>query len=256
MASLTGRVALVVGGSRGIGRAIAAALGAAGCQVVLVSRSASAVEEAAAELRDSGVDAVGIAGDASVPADLQAALRAVDERWGRLDILVNNVGGGGFVAPIARTRVSGFSTQVERNLLPVFNGLHDAAELLSRSDAGCVLTIASTGALIPSPGLAYYGAAKAAVVSLSRTAALEWAPLGIRVNVIAPGWVRTDLSAPQHEDPLTSAAIVETIPLGRWAEPEDVADAAVFLCSPAARYITGVTLVVDGGLTLRGTVGA
>jgi 3-oxoacyl-[acyl-carrier protein] reductase len=251
---LDGRVALVVGASRGIGLAIGAALGEAGAEVVLTARNPATVDSAAEQLRSRGIGAYGVAADATIEAELDEVLRFIEQRWSRLDVLVNNVGVAPFASPIADTRPRGFATNLDRNLMPVVNALHAAEPLLRRSDAGCVLTIASTGALIPCPDMAYYGAAKAASVSLNRTAALEWAPNGIRVNVLAPGWVRTDLSARQHEDAETSSAIVTSIPLGRWGEPADIADAALFLCSHAARYITGAILVVDGGLTLQGAV--
>lgn len=249
---LTGHAAVVIGGSKGIGWAIGTALAAAGAEVMLVARGATAVEAAAADLRAQGLEVAGFAADATVEADIEAVVEWASTRWGRIDILVNAVGATPFTAAVSDTRPRGFASNVAKNLMPVFNALHAAGPLLERSTAGCVLTIASTGAFLTSPGLAYYGAAKAAVVNLTRTTALEWAPKGIRVNALAPGWVRTEMSAAQRADAAVNDAILQSIPMGRWGEPEDIADAALFLCSPAARYITGATLVVDGGLLLTG----
>jgi NAD(P)-dependent dehydrogenase (short-subunit alcohol dehydrogenase family) len=249
---LTGYAAVVIGGSKGIGRAIGTAVATAGAEVMLVARGATGVEATTAALRARGLEVVGFAADAAVEAEMDPVVDWASTRWGRIDILVICVGATPFISPISETRPSGFASNMAKNLMPMFNALHAAGPLLERSKAGCVLTIASTGAFLPTPGLAYYGAAKAAVVNLTRTTALEWAPRGIRVNALAPGWVRTEMSAAQRADPAVNDAILESIPMGRWGEPEDIADAALFLCSPAARYITGATLVVDGGLLLTG----
>ncbi|GIV00515.1 MAG: hypothetical protein KatS3mg014_2130 [Actinomycetota bacterium] len=132
----------------------------------------------------------------------------------------------------------------------VVHGCRAAGRVLVERGAGCVLNLASIDAFMAEAGLAYYNAAKAAVVSLTRTLALEWAPRGVRVNAIAPGWIDTPMNAPEKADPEAEARILAQIPMGRWGRAEEIAAAAVFLCSDAASFITGEVLVADGGQTV------
>lgn len=246
---LAGRTAVVVGGSRGIGAATATALARVGAHVMVVSRDPESVTAQVAAITAEGFSAEGRVLDANDPSALSGlAAHVIGERGG-LDVLVNNTGVAPFLAPVEQIDPDGFIKYLGRNVAPAFLGLRAFATALE-STRGCVVTVASVGAFLGSPGMAYYGAAKAALVNLTKTVAQEWAPRRVRVNAVAPGWVRTDMSAAQHGDPAQSETLVAQVPLGRWGEPEDIAEAVVFLSSPRASYVTGTVLVVDGGLSL------
>jgi NAD(P)-dependent dehydrogenase (short-subunit alcohol dehydrogenase family) len=152
-------------------------------------------------------------------------------------------------------RPEGFEKYFRLNFISAFHAMRLAGPVLLARGSGCVLNVASVAAYIASPGLSYYGPAKAALVNLTRTAALEWASSGVRVNAVAPGWIETDMNAHGRQDPDWNRQVLSSIPLGRWGKPEDVAAAAVFLCSPAASWITGTVLVVDGGQTVTNLIG-
>ncbi|HET8788517.1 MAG TPA: SDR family NAD(P)-dependent oxidoreductase [Actinomycetes bacterium] len=236
---LDGRTALVTGASRGIGRQAALTLAAAGASVVLAARSAEDLAEVAAAARKAG------APDALV-AVTDVLDEAAVEGTGRLDVVVNVAGGQGFTAYVADTRTEGWDKVLNLNLRSVFVGCKAAMPHLQAG--GSIVNVASIAGFTASPGLAAYGAAKAAVIALTRTLAVEAAPHGVRVNCLAPGWIRTELTRRMWSDPETSRALVAQIPLGRWADVEELAGPLLLLASDAGSYITGATLVVDGGL--------
>ncbi len=241
---LSGRTAIVTGASRGIGRAIAQALVDAGATVVLTSRKQEAADEAASGL---GERAVGFGAHA---VDEEAAQRCVDftiERFGRLDILVNNAGTNPAFGPVVDQDHGRFAKTFDVNLwAPVlWTGL--AWRAWMQEHGGTVVNTASLGGLVVGPNLGVYHASKAALIHITKQLALELAP-GVRVNAVAPGVVRTRLAEAlwkEHED-----AVAATTPLGRIGEPEDVASAVAFLASDAASWITGETLLMDGGQIL------
>ena len=244
---LDGRTALVTGASRGIGRQAALTLAAAGATVVLAARSAEDLAEVAAAARQAGApDALVAVTDVMDEEAVEAAAGAAVEDTGRLDVVVNVAGGQGFTAYVADTRSEGWDKVLALNLRSVFVGCRAAMAHLPQG--GSIVNVASIAGFTASPGLAAYGAAKAGVISLTRTLAVEAAPHGVRVNCLAPGWVRTELTRRMWSDPETSRALVAQIPLGRWADVEELSGPLLLLASDAGSYITGTTLVVDGGL--------
>jgi NAD(P)-dependent dehydrogenase (short-subunit alcohol dehydrogenase family) len=244
---LDGRTALVTGASRGIGRQAALTLAAAGASVVLAARSADDLAEVAAAARQAGAPDVLVAvTDVLDEAAVQAAVEAAVEGTGRLDVVVNVAGGRRFTASVADTRTEGWEDLLDLNLRSVFFACKAAMPHLSAG--GSIVNLASIAGLSASPGLAGYGVAKAGVIALTRTLAVEAAPQGVRVNCLAPGWVRTELTRRMWSDPEISRALVAQVPLGRWAEVEELAGPLLLLASDAGSYITGATLVVDGGL--------
>jgi NAD(P)-dependent dehydrogenase (short-subunit alcohol dehydrogenase family) len=244
---LDGRTALVTGASRGIGRLAALTLAAAGATVVLAARSEEDLAEVAAAARQAGAPDALVAGtDVLDEAAVEAAVGTAVEGTGRLDVVVNVAGGQGFTAYLADTRTEGWDKVLGLNLRSVFLGCKAAMAHLPQG--GSIVNVASIAGFTASPGLVAYGAAKAGVISLTRTLAVEAAPHGIRVNCLAPGWVRTELTRRMWSDPETSRALVGQIPLGRWADVEELAGPLLLLASDAGSYITGATLVVDGGL--------
>jgi NAD(P)-dependent dehydrogenase (short-subunit alcohol dehydrogenase family) len=244
---LDGRTALVTGASRGIGRQAALTLAAAGAKVVLAARSAEDLGEVAAAARRAGApDAVVAVTDVLDEAAVEAAVGTAVETTGRLDVMVNVAGGQAFTAYLADTRTEGWDKVLGLNLRSVFVGCRAAMAHLPRG--GSIVNVASIAGFTASPGLAAYGAAKAGVIALTRTLAVEAASQGIRVNCLAPGWVRTELTHRMWSDPEISRALEAQIPLGRWADVEELAGPLLLLASDAGSYITGTTLVVDGGL--------
>jgi len=244
---LDGRTALVTGASRGIGRQAALTLAAAGASVVLAARSKEDLGEVAAAARRAGApDALVAVTDVLDEEAVEAAATAAVEGTGRLDVVVNVAGGQGFTAYVADTRTEGWDKVLGLSLRSVFVGCKAAMAHLP--PGGSIVNVASIAGFTASPGLAAYGAAKAGVIALTRTLAVEAAPHGVRVNCLAPGWVRTELTRRMWSDPETSRALVAQIPLGRWADVEELAGPLLLLASDAGSYITGATLVVDGGL--------
>ncbi len=248
--SLAGRTAIVTGAGRGIGRAIALELARAGADVAVASRTPAELEEVAAEIRGLGRRALVAPTDVTDRSAVEGLIARTLDELGRLDVMVNNAGVAPFTTPFLDTDPEGFDAGFRANVDAVVHGARAAGRVLCAQGSGCVLNLASIDAFMAEVGLAYYNAAKAAVVSLTRTLALEWAASGVRVNAIAPGWIDTPMNAPEKADPQAEARILGQIPMGRWGRPEEIAAAAVFLCSDAASFITGEVLVVDGGQTV------
>jgi NAD(P)-dependent dehydrogenase (short-subunit alcohol dehydrogenase family) len=234
---LSGRAALVTGGTRGIGRAIAARLHAAGAQVLVCGRSTPAGLPGGVEFHQADVR------DPRQAADLVTA--AVD-RFGRLDLAVNNAGGSP-VAPAATASPNLVTAVVRLNLLaPFFVAQAANAVMRDQEAGGHIINIGSVSALRPAPGTAVYAAAKAGLAVLTQALAAEWAP-AVRVNCVTAGLVRTEENTEHYGDDRSLDAVAATVPLGRMATPDDVAGACLLLCSPLAAYVTGANLLVDGG---------
>jgi NAD(P)-dependent dehydrogenase (short-subunit alcohol dehydrogenase family) len=248
---LDGKVALVTGASKGIGAAIAAGLAASGAAVMLSSRKIDALEEAAGAIRGEtpGAAVEVFAANAGEPDQAEACVEATVARLGSVDILVNNAATNPYYGPALRIDPSRFDKTVAVNWRGPLVWTQAAWRHSMEERGGAVLNISSIGGLAVETDLTVYNGTKAALIHLTRSLAAEMSP-GVRVNAIAPGLVKTDMARVLWEP--NEAALGKRTPLGRLGEPSDIANAAVFLCSDAASWITGVTLAIDGGALLRG----
>lgn len=240
--SLQGKSAVVTGASRGIGRGIAAALARAGARVALLGRDQATLAAAANEVASAG--AVQIVADVSDVSSIGAAFQEISRQFGRLDILINNAGIEQ-VCPSTDVGEALWDRIVGTNLKGAFFCAQQAATLMS--GGGAIVNICSLTSKVGVPGAAPYGASKSGLAGLTRTLAAEWAPRGIRVNGIGPGYFRTQLTEDFYRDPAWRDAMLNKIPLRRFGEFADLDGAAVFLCSEASAYLTGQILYVDGG---------
>jgi NAD(P)-dependent dehydrogenase (short-subunit alcohol dehydrogenase family) len=243
--TLEGKVALVTGASRGIGKAIAAAYAAAGASVLLSSRKQDALEAAAAEI---GGDVDVFAANAGAPEAAAACVARCVERFGGLDILVNNAATNPYMGPTIDIDLPRYDKTWEVNLRGALVWTQEAWRASLSERGGAVINVSSIGGMSVEPSIGVYNATKAALLHLTRTLAAELAP-GVRVNAIAPGLVKTDMARALWEP--NEDRMAQAVPLQRLGEPTDIASAAVFLASDAASWITGHTLVVDGGMLLR-----
>jgi NAD(P)-dependent dehydrogenase (short-subunit alcohol dehydrogenase family) len=247
---LTGRKAFVTGASRGIGRVIAVALADAGADVALVARSADGLAETAASVMAAGRKACVLPTDVtSYDAVAGAAAAAIDE-LGSIDIVVNNAGGSNFMVPFRDLRLTGWDKLLQLNLSSAVYVCHAFAGHLLDRGRGSVINVASVAGVSGAPLMSPYGAAKAALISLTRTLAVEWGTAGVRVNALCPGWTATELNRTLWEDPLVGPATVAGSALKRWASAAEMAGPAVFLASDASSFMTGQLLIVDGGQTV------
>jgi NAD(P)-dependent dehydrogenase (short-subunit alcohol dehydrogenase family) len=244
---LTGKKAFVTGASRGIGRVIAVALATAGADVALAARSQDGLAETAREVADLGRKAFVFPLDVTRQDDVTATVHEAIRLLGQLDIVVNNAGGMNFMVPFLDMRISGWEKIMRLNLDSTIYVCQAVGPHLRERGRGSVINVASVAGLSGAPGLIPYGASKAAVISVTKTLAVEWAPAGIRVNALCPGWTATDLNRDLWDGPDGGRSTVANVPMGRWGRPEEMAGPAVFLASDASSYMTGQVLVVDGG---------
>ena len=247
---LTGRAAFVTGASRGIGQAIAVALAEAGADVALLARSEAGLADTAEQITAVGRKAVVIPADVTDQAAVEDAAAAAIDQLGFVDIVVNNAGGSNFMVGFRDLRLSGWDKLMQLNLNSAVYVCHAFAGHLLERRKGSVINVASVAGVASSPLLAPYGAAKAGLISLTKSLAVEWAPEGIRVNALCPGWTATALNRNLWDDPTTGPATIATVPMQRWGRPEEMAGPAVFLASDASSFMTGQVLVVDGGQTI------
>lgn len=246
---LTGKNAFVTGASRGIGKVIAVALADAGADVALVARSADGLAETAEAIAAVGRKAIVIPTDVTGrEAVADATARAIDE-LGYVDIVVNNAGGSNFMVPFRDLRLTGWDKLIQLNLSSAVYVCHAFAGHLLDRGKGSVINVASVAGVASAPMMSPYGAAKAALISLTKSLAVEWGAGGVRVNALCPGWTATDLNRTLWEDPVAGSATIANVPMGRWGNPEEMAGAAIFLASDASSFMTGQAVVVDGGQT-------
>jgi len=248
--ALDGKVALVTGASKGIGKAIAASMAASGASVVISSRKQDALEEAAASMQGEGWGEVVVhAAHAGDPEQIEACVAATVERFGAVDVLVNNAATNPYMGKTIDIDLSRHDKTWEVNFRGAMVWIQECWRRSMQEQGGSVINVASIGGLSVETSIGIYNATKAALIHLTRTLAAELAP-GVRVNALAPGLVKTDMARALWEP--NEADMAKGVPLARLGEPDDIADAAVFLASDLAGWITGHTLVVDGGMLLRG----
>ena len=247
--SLTGKVAIVTGSSRGIGRAIAEALAGAGAAVAVSGRNRELTESVAAAITAAGGASLAVASDISKAADVERLVQSTVERFGRIDILVNNAAISPFFKKAENVSEAEWDEVIAVNLKGTFFCAQAAGRVMIPQKSGRIINISSVGGRVALTNLVAYCAAKGGVEQITRVLAAEWARHNILVNAIAPGWVETDLTNGVRENHKLHEAIIRQTPLGRLAKVEEIVGAAIYLASDAASYVTGQTLYVDGGWT-------
>jgi NAD(P)-dependent dehydrogenase (short-subunit alcohol dehydrogenase family) len=247
---LSGKTAFVTGASRGIGQVIALALAGAGADVALVARSRDALDETAEQARALGRKAVVLPADVTSEQAVAHAVSAAIDQLGHVDVVVNNAGGSNFMVGFRDLRLPGWEKVMRLNLDSAVYVCHAFAGHLLERGQGSVINVASVAGIASAPFLAPYGAAKAALISLTKSLAVEWGGDGVRVNALCPGWTATELNRVLWEDPAAGPATVATVPMKRWGRAEEMAGPAIFLASGASSYMTGQVLIVDGGQTV------
>jgi len=253
MFELTGKVAIVTGGGRGIGRAIALELARAQCDVVVAARTEADIQAVSDEARKRGRRALAVPTDVRKGEEAQNLIQRTIKEFGRVDALVNNAGGSFMVGSLDMSE-GGFEAIIRENLKSVFLCSREAGKVMREQKGGAIVSIASVAGIRAYPLNLAYGAAKAGIMNLTQTLALDLAPYGVRVNAIAPGFIATEgvlkLFGMGEESNKEALPVTSSIPLGRLGEPEDIAHLVVYLISDEAGYITGQTMVVDGGMTV------
>jgi 3-oxoacyl-[acyl-carrier protein] reductase len=243
---LTGQIALVTGASRGIGRAIAVGLGACGASIAGVARTVEGLNATLHAIREAGGTAEGYAVDVSRSEDVQRTVEEIETKFGKIHILVNNAGitRDGLVL---RMEDSAWQDVIDTNLKGTFLFCRSVGACMMRARYGRIINISSVSGLMGNPGQANYSASKAGIIGFSKTIARELASRNITVNVVAPGFITTDMTDVLPEKIKTE--VKERVPLRRLGTPEDIADLVRYLASPGASYLTGQVIAVDGGMT-------
>ncbi|MEI6362655.1 MAG: SDR family NAD(P)-dependent oxidoreductase [Actinomycetes bacterium] len=248
---LAGRRAVITGASRGIGRSIAELFASCGADVLIVARNEDALAEVSARIEPTGRTCAVLPCDVTADDAASRIVESATTALGGIDILVNNAGGNSFMSSLQSMRLSGWDKTLRLNLDSIVHLTHAALPLLVESGNASVINIASVAGLRSAPFMSHYGAAKAALLSLTRSLAVETAKEGVRVNALVPGWIETDLTGFLRADEGTERSLLGDVPMGRWGRPEEIAEAALFLASDASSFVTGQSLIVDGGLTVR-----
>lgn len=244
---LTGKVALVTGSSRGIGRAIAERLAEHGAKVVVSSRKLDACEEVVEAIRAKGGEAFAHACNISRKEELQALVNAAIQKWGGIDVLICNAAINPYFGPLIDTPDEAWDKVMASNVRSNFWLCNMVLPQMAERGGGSVIIISSVAGLLGTPVIGVYGVSKAADMALARNICVEWGPKNVRANCIAPGLVRTDFAKALWDNPQIYQQTIKNYPLRRIGEPDEIAGAAVFLAGPAGSFTSGQTIVIDGG---------
>ena len=247
---LTGKVALVTGSTRGIGKSIAEEMARAGAKVVVSSRKADACEQVRAEFEKQGYEVLAQACNVSRKEELQALVDATLKRWGRIDIAVSNAASNPYYGPLAAIPDEAFDKIFNNNVKSVLWLAAMTLPGMAERGGGSFISVGSIGGIIANTVIGAYGMSKAADHMLVKNLAAEWGPKNVRVNAIAPGLIKTDFAKALWEDPVRRKEREAATPLRRLGEPRDIGGVAAFLASDAAAFITGQVIVADGGVTI------
>jgi dehydrogenase/reductase SDR family member 4 len=250
MFDLTGKVALITGSTRGIGKSIAEEMARAGAKVVISSRKKDACDEVAKQINDEGHEAIAVPCNISYKEELQRLVDTTMQKWGRIDSLVCNAAINPVYGPMSQVSDEAFDKVMGTNLRSNFWLINMVAPQMAARKDGSIIIVSSIAALHGNAVIGVYGISKAADAGLARNLAVEWGPQNIRVNCIAPGLIKTDFARALWEDEKMRKATEMKTPLRRIGEPEDIGGIAVFLASKAGAYITGQMIVADGGVTI------
>jgi len=249
MFSLKDKTAIVSGGSKGIGKAIALKYAEAGANVVICSRKKDNLDSTVAEAKSSGLDIVGIECNTGDIKSIQQVVDHTIEKFGKIDILVNNAAANPYYGPILNSEDSHWEKIWDVNVKGYFNFIKACSSSMEQHQYGKIINVSSVAAKTPLDGLGVYNISKAAVVMLTKVLAKEMAASNIQVNTLAPGLIKTDFSKALWENESVYNKIIKSIPQGRMGEPEDISGMALYLASDASDFITGSMFAVDGGLT-------
>ena len=246
--SLAGKAAIVTGGSRGIGKGIALMFAGAGADVVVCSRNLDGkLESAADEIRKLGRRSLAVKADVTRQADIDNLVKQTMEEFGAIDILVNNAGTV-IRAPVVEHSEEDWDKVIDTNLKSYFLCSRAVGRVMMEQKRGNIINIASLRGIEGAAGRVSYSVSKAGVIMFTRVLALELVKYNVRVNAIAPGWIKTELTEPMWGNPKTNKEVTATIPMDRWASVDEMASVALFLASDLSSYVTGHTLVADGGM--------
>lgn len=253
--SLDGKVALITGASRGIGRAIALRFAESGAKVVISSRKLEGVQAVADEIQTAGGEALAVQAHVGRWDEVQALTSRVIETYRRLDVAVNNAATNPHFGPLLTADEGQWSKILDTNATGVFRVCRAVVPHMEAQGGGKIINMASVAGLHPSLGMGIYGVSKAAILMLTKVLAMELGQANIQVNAIAPGIIKTRFSKVLWQTPHIAEPVLARLPLGHFGEPEDVAGLALYLASPASDYVTGGVFVIDGGMNVAATMG-
>jgi NAD(P)-dependent dehydrogenase (short-subunit alcohol dehydrogenase family) len=247
---MTGKVALITGSTKGIGLSIAEEMARLGAKVVISSRKADVCEQVATALKDKGYEAIAIPCHVGKKDDLQNLVNKTNEAWGSIDVLVCNAATNPVYGPTAEMTDEAWDKIMDTNVKGIFWLTNMVLPQMAQKGEGAVVLISSIAGIRGNTTIGTYGVSKAAEAALARNLAVEWGPKGIRINSIAPGLIKTDFARTLWEDPVRVKRAEDKTPLRRIGDPVDIAGLAVFLSTKASAYVTGQTIVADGGETI------